>query len=193
MKQWHATGVGLLTVLIASPLWAADAGGKPSLFEGTIYQSIAALVSFTLLFLILRKYAWGPILKGLQDREEKIKGDLEAAEAANLKATETLADYEKKLAEAHSEARSLLDEARKDADQYRQRLQAEAEKEAAEQRRRAADEIDRAKQAALQEMYAQAGALAVDVAGKILQRQIDEDDTQKLINQSLSEMDRLGN
>ena len=182
---------GILTV--AGSALGADDGEKSSLFAGSVAQSLAALISFTLLFLILRKFAWGPILKGLQDREEKIKGDIEAAEAANVKATETLAEYQKKLDEAHTEARSLLDEARKDADQLRQRLQAEAEKDAAEQRRRAADEIDRAKQAALQEMYAQAGALAVDVAGKILQRQIDEADTQKLISQSLSEMDRLGN
>jgi F-type H+-transporting ATPase subunit b len=68
---------------------------------------------------------------------------------------------------------------------------AEAEAEAAHQRERAAAEIVQAKNQALQEIYTQAADIAVAVAGRILQRQIDAKDTQQLVDQSLSELGRL--
>ncbi|NJL32254.1 MAG: ATP synthase F0 subunit B [Phycisphaerales bacterium] len=73
--------VPMLTILLASPVLAASEG-EPSLFAGTIAQSIAAVAVFMVLFAVLYRAAWGPILKGLQEREEHIKADLLKAETA---------------------------------------------------------------------------------------------------------------
>ena len=175
---------------LASPVLAASEG-EPSLFAGSFAQSLAAVIAFTVLFIVLRKAAWGPIIKGLQDRENKIREDLQKAEQANADAQKTLDEYKAKLAEAHAEARSLLDQTRADADALRTKMVADAEAEAARQRDRVAGEIDAAKNQALQDIYAQAAEIAVTVAGKILQRQIDAKDTQQLVDQSLAELNRI--
>jgi len=173
------------------PLIAAAQEGGDNLFAGSLYQSGAAIIAFLLLLVILTKYAWGPILKGLQEREEKIKGDLAAAEAAQLQAKQTLSDYEKKLAEAHAEARRLIEQARIDADQVRQRLAGETEAEIGRLRDRATSEIRQAKSQAVQELYDHAAKLAVRTAEKILQRNITDADTQSLMDRSLRELEEV--
>ena len=178
-------------ILLAMPALAAEGESTP--FAGTLAQSIAALVVFILLLVFLRKMAWGPILKGLQDRENKIRGDIESAAAANERAQAVLAEYEQKLAAAHAEARVLIDQARSDGDKLRARMTGETEQELARLRDRAADQIEQAKQAAVAELYGRAAELAVAVAGKILQRQITEQDTERLVQQSLSELSSLKN
>jgi F-type H+-transporting ATPase subunit b len=169
----------------------AAAGGKEDLFAGTLYQSGAAIVAFTILLLVLRAKAWGPILKGLQDREAKIKQDLAAAEAANQAAKQTLVDYEKRLAEAHAESRRLIDQARGDAEKVRQRLAGETEAEIARMRQQATAEISQAKRQAVQEISSLAARLSIDVAGKVLGRQITDADTQVLVDRSLRELNEV--
>jgi F-type H+-transporting ATPase subunit b len=120
-----------------------------------------------------------------------MRGDLEGAQSARTDAEQLKADFEHKIAEAHADARKLLDEARADADQLRARLKADTETELANLRQRAADDINRAKQQALQDLYATSAELATAVAGKILQRQVTDADTQQLVEQSLAELDQL--
>ena len=171
-------------------LLAAEAGGD-NLFAGTLWQSGAAIVAFLIVLVILTKYAWKPILTGLQDRENKIRQDLAQAEAANKSAQQTLADYERKLTEAHAEARKLLEQAKVDADKVRQRLAGETEAEIAKLRERAAAEIGQAKSQAVQELYSRAAELSVVFAEKVLQRNITDADTQSLVNNSLRELDEV--
>ena len=77
----------LLLLTLASPAFAAG-GSNP--FAGTIYQAIAAAIVFLALFFVLKTKAWGPILKGLQDRETKISNDLAEAERSAKMAQDTL-------------------------------------------------------------------------------------------------------
>lgn len=171
-------------------LLAAEAGGD-NLFAGTLWQSGAAIVAFLILLFVLTKYAWGPILTGLQEREGKIKADLAQAEAANKAAQQTLADYERKLAEAHAEARKLVEQAKGDAEKVRQRLASETEAEIAKMRQRATAEIGQAKTQAVQELYDRAAELSIAVAEKVLGRNITDADTQALVDRSLRELDEV--
>ena len=102
--------VFLLTILATNAtLFAAGGDGeKSSVFAGTIGQSIAAAIVFLVLVAVLYKKAWGPILKGLQDRESKIKADLESAEKQATEAAQTLDAYRTQLKEAQAEAASLI-------------------------------------------------------------------------------------
>ena len=182
-----------VVIVSAMPVWASEAAAagaekEPSLLLPDLGSVVWSIVLFVLLLIVLGKFVWPPILKGLQAREEKIRSDIEDAEAANRKAAETLADYERRLTEAHADVRRMLDQARADADTARAKMMADAEAEAARQRQRATDEIRLAKQQAVQDMYAHAAELATAVAGKMLQRQINDTDVQSLIDQSLDEM-----
>lgn len=183
----------VIAVTFGAPVlaFAADTKGEPDVLDGTIYQSIAAIIAFVLLFIILAKFAWGPMLKGLQDREEKIKADLDAAEVARNETQATLDEYKKQLADAQVEARSIIDKAVKDAEAAKQRAVSETEQEIQKVNARAKHEIELAKDKALQELYAQTAQLATSVAEKILQRQIDGQDTQQLVEQSLKELEQL--
>jgi len=180
-------GIGLL---MPASLAVAAEGEAASPMAGTLWQSLAAIVAFLLLFAVLYKYAWGPILSGLQAREEKIRNDLSEAERANAEAKKTLEEYKQKLAEAETEARRVLDQAREDGEQLRQRLRSETEDILVQQRQQASDEIRLAKHQAVEDLYAQAANLATAVAGKILQREIGEQDTQRLVDESLNELEQ---
>ncbi|MEX0741445.1 MAG: hypothetical protein WD079_01525, partial [Phycisphaeraceae bacterium] len=106
-------------------------------------------------------------------------------------AQQTLEQYKQQLAEAHAEARKLVDQARSDGEALRGRMLADAEKDILRLKDRATEDIRQAQQQALQELYTHSAQLAVSVAEKILQRQIDENDNRRLVEQSLSELDRL--
>lgn len=179
---------------VSTAAFAADAakpGEQPNVMSGSIYQAIAAIIAFVALLIILRMFAWGPLLKGLQDRENKIKSDLEAAETAAKDAKATLEEYKTQLAEAQAEARNIIDTAVKDADAARQRLVSQTEEDITKAHARAANEINLAKDKAIQELYAQTAVLATSVAEKILKRQIEDQDTQQLVEQSLKELEQL--
>jgi len=149
------------------------------------------LILFVLVLGVLGKFVWPVISGALDERERKIRGEIEDAEAANAKAQAALADYEQKLAAAQAEVRQMIDDARADSEKMRQQRVAELEQELDDMRQRATEEIAAAKQSALQDLHAHAGELAVAVASKILQRQITDDDTQRLVDESLGELDDL--
>ncbi len=178
--------IPLLTTLLASPVLAAAKGEDPSLFAGTIYQSIAAIVVFMVLFVLLYKAAWGPILKGLQEREEHIKNDLAKAEAAAQQAEATLKEYQQQLAQAREQAGRILDKARRDAEQIAAGIQEETRQELDAMKKRAESDIRYAKELAVQELYKETAALATHVAGKILAREINPQDQERLVQETLA-------
>lgn len=169
----------------------AESTGGAALLSPEPGTAIWTLILFIILVFVLGKFVWPSVVKGLEAREEKIRKDLSDASAANAAAQSTLADYQRKLADAHAEARKLVDQARKDGEALRHRMVGETEAEIARIRHRATEEISQARQQAVQQLYATAADLSVAVAEKILQRQINEPDTARLVEQSLSQLDQL--
>ena len=183
--------IALVTVL-THPVLAAS-GGSASVFAGTWAQSIAAAIVFLVLLAILWKFAWGRILTGLQDRENKIRQDLQQAQQASEKAQATLSQYQAKLAEAQAEARSIIDRSRSEAQQLGQQLKDDAQHDITQMRQRTAQDIEAARQQALSEIYHEVAGLSTALAGRILQRQIKSEDHQRLIDESLDQMAKARN
>jgi F-type H+-transporting ATPase subunit b len=179
-----------LFVLMTPTLALAAEGGEASPFAGTIAQSIAALLVFFIVFFVLRAKAWGPILKGLNDREAKIRGDLQAAERARTEAQQALADYKAQIAGADAQIREKLATATKDAEAISTRLKMQAQQEAEDAKNRATKEIDEARKAAIVDVQNQAASIGTLVASKILKRNINEQDQADLVRASLDEMAR---
>lgn len=192
----------LLTLAVPALVQAADtahaagethaAAANPTPFAGTIAQSIAALLVFGIVFFVLRAKAWGPILKGLTDRENKIRADLHSAEAARTEAQAALANYKKQIADADAQVREKLASAQKDAEAIAGRLKADAQRDIEEMKNRAARELEEAKRAAMAEVQMTAAQLSTSVASKILKRQINEADQADLIRSSLEELQVAG-
>ncbi len=148
--------------------------------------AIYTFVVFALLMLLLWKFAWGPIAKGLDARETAIAKMIEDAKMASETASKQLQQYELKLTQASEEAGRIIAEARRQADTVAASIRSEAEAAAQRERDRAVAEIETAKNQALREIAQKSVTTAVDLAGKIIRREVREADHQQLIAESLS-------
>jgi F-type H+-transporting ATPase subunit b len=165
--------------------------GEPGPFAGGVAQSIAAILAFLILLAALYRFAWGPILEGLQERENKIRQDLEHAERAAQQADETLQEYKQHLAQAEQEARQIVEQSRTDAERVNQQLKQQTQRELQQMRQRADQEIQAAKEQALNDIYDQTATLATQAASRILQRELNEEDQKRLVDESLQELSKL--
>ena len=161
---------------------------SPGLFTGDLGNVIWTLLTFLAVVFVLGKFAWRPILRGLQSREEFIRRSLQDAERANQQARTLLAEYEKKLHDARSEASSIVEEGRRDAETVRKNIHEETRKEADAMIARAKREIGLARDAALRDLYTRSADLATDLAGQILGREVKPADHQRLIEDSIAAM-----
>ena len=185
-----ATASSLPSVLAAGGSAQDDIGyvptpsTDPAEFRGDL--AIWSFAVFVLLAALLAKFAWKPILEGLDKRERGIAETIAATRAANEEAKSMLASYERRLAEAADEVRGMLEEARRDAEATKQTIVAEARKAADDEQARAKREIGLATDDALSRIAERAGELAVDVAGKFIRQKLSADDQQQLIRDSVA-------
>ena len=195
--SWLAgSAIALAGPVVAMAADAAHEGGEhaaapSSPFAGTIAQSLAAIIVFLVVFYVLKQKAWGPILKGLTDREEKIRRDIEEAEAARARAESTQRDYQAQLATAEQKVRELLTKATADAEQVANTIRTQAQQEAQVTKENALRDIDSARRAAVREVHEQAATLATNVAAKILRRNLNADDQRDLVASSLDQLQTI--
>ncbi len=138
-------------------------------------------LSFLLLFLILRKFAWKPILKMLQEREKKIEDALHAADLARDEMKKLQIDNEKLLRDAKVERERIIAEAR----QLKEKILEEARQKGNEEAQRmieaAREAINYEKMSALTELKNQVALLSIDIAEKVLQQELEMTDKQKTL------------
>jgi len=144
-------------------------------------------VVFLILFTVLWKFAWGPISKGLAQREKGIADQIAGAEQANLDAKDLLAQYEQKLADSKDEVRGIIEQGRSDAEKVGQEIVDHAKQEAQAENRRALEQIETATAGALKDLADRSATLAVDLAGKIVSAELKPGDHEKLIQRAVSD------
>lgn len=164
------------------------AGVVPTAAQG-IVPAIVALIVFSVVLGVLATQVWPKILGGLKDRENKIRDEIESAEMARKQAKEALEQYQQSLAQARSEAQKEIDRARAQAQAISAELKAKADIELSAMREKAMRDIDSAKRAAVAEIYTQSAQLAGAMASKILRRQVTAEDQQRLIEESLGQLE----
>lgn len=145
-------------------------------------------VVFVILFFVLKTFAWPQISAALEERERKIAENIANAEALNEKAKQLLAEHEAKLAAAAGEVRALLEEARRDADVTRKRIEAEGQKAAKDELDRAVREIGRARDAAIQELAVTSANVAVDLAKGVVKQEISADRQKQIVRDALGKL-----
>lgn len=179
----------MLAMMPASLALAAEeeTGAIPSLQQGLI-TGITGIVVFLIVLVILNKTVWPKIAQGLDEREAKIREEIEAAEAARQQAKEALDEYEANLADARAKANAMLEETKAQQQKLAAQLKAQAEQDAAKLREQAMRDIEAARKAAITDLYNQAGTLATGIASKILQRELSPEDQQRLVEESLGEL-----
>ena len=110
-------------------LLAAEHAAKPPL-QFQVDTLLFSLIIFLGLLIVLFKFAWKPIMEGLDAREKRIGDDIESARLANEQAQVNLQQYEEKIAAANEEASALLAQAKLDAVAAKDKILAEANEEA---------------------------------------------------------------
>jgi len=146
-----------------------------------------ACVFFVLLF-VLGKFAWGPIIKSLQAREDSIRKDIDDANKARLEAQELLQEYRKQLDDARKEAQKLVNEASERAEKLYEEKRQEADHNAQAMIEKAKSEIELERQKAAEELKQQVVEIAITAASKVVGHALQPDDHRDLIDR---EIDRL--
>ena len=154
--------------------------------------AIWTAVVFFLLVVVLTKFAFGPIVKALDKRERDELDRLASTEKANADAKALLELYRQKIEGSEEEVRNILGAAKADAERRANQLIAEAKDAAQSERERAVEEIRAASEAALNELAATSAELAANLAGKIIQEEIDIDPSkrERLISNAVESLTR---
>ena len=136
-------------------------------------------LAFIIVFVVLRKYAWGPILKSLDQREQSIAGSLETAERVEREMAQLKNENEELMAKAREERSLMLKEARDTKDRIVAEAKEQAKTEANKIIAEAQQQINAQKMAALTDVKNQVGKLVVEVIEKILRKQLSNTEAQE--------------
>jgi F-type H+-transporting ATPase subunit b len=150
---------------------------------------IWTIISFAITFWVLKRYAFGPIQKLIDERRERIRQSVEEADRVREEARSLLEEHKALIGQARSDAEGILAEARRIADSQQARMREETEED--RQRRLAETErqIQQATQQALSELRQAVAALSLEAAEKITRKSLTSADQQRLIDEALAEID----
>jgi F-type H+-transporting ATPase subunit b len=135
---------------------------------------IWTIVTFVLLLVVLRKFAWRPLLDALQKREDGVRGALERAEHARDEAERLLEEHRKQVARAEADAHRILQEGRELGEKLKNEIVEKANQQSRKLTEQAKQEIERDKDAALAALRGEVANLAIKAAEKILDETLDE-------------------
>jgi len=175
--------------IAALPLQAAEEAVNLSPFAGNFGNAVWTLAIFVLVVVALGKFAWGPVLALLKEREAFIHKSLTDAKREREEAEARLAEYSAKLQSARAEANTLIEQARQDAQQLREELRTRAKAEAEGIIKNAEKQIQLETARALQQIRHEAVDLSVMIASKIIQRNLSKEDNERLIDEALKQVE----
>ena len=188
MRQRFLASV--LLALSVIHLHAAEEAPAAALspFAGNVGNAIWTLGIFLIVVLVLGKFAWGPILSMLQQREQFIHRSLVEAKRDREEAESRLKEYTLKLQQAQADAVKIIEEARRDSERFREELRQKARAEAEGILTSAQHQIQTETARALQQIRHEAADLSVAIASKLIQRNLSKDDNQRLIDEAIAQL-----
>ncbi len=148
---------------------------------------IAQLLIFLVMLGVLYRFAWGPLLKILNERRERIQQGVEATERAKRELEEAERERQAKLEEARREAQAILDRIAKQGEDLRKELETKARDQADALIARARAEIGQEREKAVQDLRSQVADLAVMAAGRIIGESLDAKKHRELIERTIEE------
>jgi F-type H+-transporting ATPase subunit b len=181
------------TLLAAEEPQEAHQQAENDLFGKAVDLGVWTLVVFLLLLYVLSKFAWKPMMQGLEHRERAIHSALQEAHQARDEAARLRTQLEEQLHRANDQARQILDEARRAAERTTAEMTAEAHKKIQSEHERLQREMSLAYDQARRDLQTQAAQLATLVAGKVIRRQLNHDDHRQLVEEALTELRQTGN
>jgi F-type H+-transporting ATPase subunit b len=145
------------------------------------------LIMFIILLALLKKFAWGPLMGIMQQREEHIAGEISAAEQSRQETQKLLEEQRNLLKEARNEAQVMIENAKKQGDVQREEIISIARTEAERIKESAKVEIEQQKEQAVAAIREQVASLSVLIASKVIEKELSVQDQEKLINEYIQE------
>lgn len=169
-----------------APVLAAGASFNPLDFDPGAFM-LSLILVFLLLFLLM-KFAWTPILESLEQREKRISDAVDGAEKAKLEAERLIAEHRQKLVDAERQVTARIEEGRAAAERQGAQIVDEARADAERERERARRDIEVAKQRALSEIRGEAVRISKQIAEKVLGREVQDRDHQRLADEVIASL-----
>jgi F-type H+-transporting ATPase subunit b len=204
MRRSFPIALVLAAVVLACPAGALLAAehphpegekiiGVPSgLFMGAVELSLWTILIFVLLLVVLKKYAWGPILNGLKAREEGIAHDKHEAQRAHKEAGEMREKLQAELARAQADVAQMIAKARQDAQATAAEELARGKEELRAERDRGLREMAMERDHALKQLIEHTANIAALMSSKAIGKNLSADDHRGLLNEALAELRAAG-
>ena len=177
-------------MLLSLLLQHEAAGQGPTPFDintGVIFWTV---LIFGILMVLLWRFAWPSILKSVEEREHRIKKQLEDAERANTEAQRLLDEHKKTIAGARTEAQEMIAKAKAVAQKERELLLAKAREEYEQLLARARKDIDAEKEKAIVALRREAVDLSIAAAAKVIDANLDTEANRRLVTDYLATLDK---
>jgi F-type H+-transporting ATPase subunit b len=165
-----------------------DCQEAPNPLLPEVNEIIWGTVGFVVVFFFIAKYGLPQMRKAMNNRTEKIRSDIQAAENQRPGADTVLAEYRAKLNDAKAEAGRIIEEARQAADQLKRDQEARLQAELAELRTRAIADIDGAKAQAMADLRGEVATLAIGAAETVVQRNLDAATQTQLVEDYINQV-----
>ncbi|HEY3427162.1 MAG TPA: F0F1 ATP synthase subunit B, partial [Acidimicrobiia bacterium] len=168
----------------------SEASSNVSLVLPETNELIAGIVAFIIVFFFVWKWALPAVNRTLEARQKAITGKLEDAERAKNEAENLRKDYEQQMADARSKGNAMIEEARKSAEQMKSDLIARAQAEADGIVAKARDEAGEEKSRALSDARREVANLSIDLAERVVGKNLDRETQLGLVDQYIAELDK---
>jgi F-type H+-transporting ATPase subunit b len=150
---------------------------------------IWTIVFFVIVLVVLKRYAFGPIQKTIDDRRDRIRSAIDEADNARDEARRLLEEHKQLIGQARSEAEEILSEARRIGEAQRERVREEADADRARRLEETQRQVEQATNQAIGQIRDEVGRLSVIAAEKIARKSLDDGDQRRLIDEALAEID----
>jgi F-type H+-transporting ATPase subunit b len=190
MRAASIATTALVLLALAPGLVQAQGGGEGGggLYDINTGLSVWTLIVFAILVALLGKFAWGPILKMVEEREKGIQAKLDEAAALNADAAKLLEQHREQLADARRQASELIAEGRTAAERVRKELEEKARAEGQAILERARAGIERERDAAIDMLRRESVDLALAAASKLMHENLDQAKDRALVERFIGEL-----
>jgi F-type H+-transporting ATPase subunit b len=181
--------VFVTSLLVPTSVWAQGGGeGGGGVYDMNTGLSVWTLIVFAGLVFLLGKFAWGPILNAVDEREKGIQSKLDEAAERNAEAARLLEEHRAQLADARRQASELIAEGRAAGENVRKEIEEKAREEAQGIVERARTEIGRERDAALDALRKESVELALAAASRLMQENLDQAKDRALVERYIGDM-----
>ena len=163
--------------------------GPGEFLDINFFTALFTLLNTLVLFFVLKKFLFKPVMKMIRDRQQEIDDMYRKADGAASQAEELRSEYERKLNEAAQTSERMVKEAMARGQSREEEILRNANAQAAAIRQKAEQDIQRQKQKVLNDAKDEISVIAIDIAGKVVGRQLNDADQSRLVDDFI---DRLG-